>query len=105
MKLKSFHALYSIYDYEIAARDAGNVGLARHLYENREKLMARFLELRRAELVYAKSEKSVESQDAALKRIITSLQNSIDGLIDLDQARDASDRIVRVLTNLSDRLR
>ena len=105
MKLTSFHALYSIYDSEIAARDAGNVELARHLYDNREKLMARFLELRRAELVYAKSDKPCERQNAALHSILATMQTSIDGLADLDQAREGSDRLVSVLTNLSEQLR
>lgn len=105
LKLNAITALYSIYDREIAARDAGSVSLARHLFSNREKLMALFLEMRRAEIVFALSDQPIAAQHGVLKSVSLSLKNSIDNLKDINGARKGSDQAVKVLTNLSERLR
>ena len=105
LKLKAIAALYSIYDREIAARDAGSVNLAHHLFRNREKLMASFLEMRRAEIVFALSDRPIAAQQNVLKSVSLSLKNGIDNLKDIDGARKGSDQAVQVLTNLSERLR
>lgn len=105
IKLQVVQALYSTYDREIAARDAGDANLARCLYDNRTKIMARFLELRRAEVVYQMSDRTADAQTVVLNQIVAALQRGLDDLADLQRAQQGSDRVVAVLTNLSDQLR
>lgn len=104
LKLAYVQALYATYEREINARDAGRLDLARHLYDNREKFLSLFLELRRAENVFVKSLRPEEEILGVLRGVSLTLQDAMRKLESPDSVRQASDQIVRLLTNLSDRL-
>lgn len=105
LKLAYVQALYATYEREINARDAGRLDLARHLYDNREKFLSLFLELRRAENVFARSERPEEEIVGVIGNVARVLKAAIVTLETPDLERQGSDQIVQLLTNLSDRLR
>ena len=105
LKLAYVRALYATYEREICARDAGRLDLARHLYDNRESFLSLFLELRRAENVFARSKRPKEEILGVLSNVAQTLQDAIETLETPELERQGSDQIVQLLTNLSDRLR
>lgn len=105
LKLKIVDALCRIYDSEIMARDERDAALAKHLYEKRRAVMARFLELRRAEIAFEKSDRTTEEQSVTLANSVARVQTGIENLQDLKQAKKGSDEVVDVLVNIVNELR
>ena len=105
LKLGYVHALYVTYEREIEARDAGNLDLARRLYENRERFLSLFLELRRTEKMFTRSKLSVVERLNVLSGVSRSLREFTEMLETPGSAQRGSDQIHQLLTNLSERLR
>lgn len=105
LKSQTINALFAIYDLEIKARDKGDAKSASDLFDARETLRKRLLDIRRAEIAFLLSEASTTTAEGRLGEITADLKRNVHKLRRVRDALETATEIAGLLGRLVDLVR
>lgn len=105
LKLQTINAMFTVFDREVEARDARKADLARKLHSSRETLRTVVLELRRAENVFLKSDRSAPEAEEILANAVNELRRARRQMNRLDTVDTGASRAIDLLRQLAPALK
>lgn len=100
LKSTTFNAMVRLFDQENEAHDAGDTALANQLFAERVRLRDELMEIRKAEIAFLSSARSLTQQITALDQAIARAKRGLRDMTRLNSALQGAAQVIGVLTGL-----
>lgn len=100
LKTGLFNSMATLFDHENAALAAGNQALADKLFKARVNLRDELMEVRKAEIAFLASEKTLQQQINDLEGAIATVKGGTRQMQNINTALQGASKVLGVLTSL-----